>query len=136
MANVTFSTFTYKANFPAVTDAAITDAVAYVETVFYGCLTMWASTAATRQAALRLRLENLLVAWYLASIYPTLVVGVQSSGGMPMSAKSIGGESGTSVTYRQLEVQDALVQLTTNTFGQQAIMMIQSAPERATLFGG
>lgn len=135
MANVTASTFTYKADFPSLSDSIITDAVDYVENVFYGCLTLWASTSAPRQTALRLRLENLLIAWYLAAIHPTAIVGIQSSGGMPMNAKSIGGESGTSITYRQLDVQDALVQLTTNTFGQQAIMMIQSCPERMGLYG-
>lgn len=137
MPQITASTFAYKSKFPTITDAQIDDAVDYVENVFYGCLTLWSTvSSATRQAALRLKLENLLVAWYLSALNPTAIEGVQSSGGMPMNAKSIGGESGTSVTYRQLDVQDALVQLTTNTFGQQAIMMIHSCPDRATFFGG
>lgn len=136
MPQVTPSTFAYKDKFPTITDAQIVDAVDYVENVFYGCLTLWSTVSATRQAALRLKLENLLIAWYLSALNPTSLEGVQSSGGMPMNAKSIGGESGTSITYRQLDVQDALVQLTTNTFGQQAIMMIHSCPDRATFFGG
>jgi hypothetical protein len=136
VAQVTASTFTYKSNFPSITDAQIVDAVDYVENVFYGCLTLWAATSVPRRTNLRLRLENLLVAWYLSAVNPLALVGIQSSGGMPMNAKSIGGEAGTSITYTQINVQDALVQLSTNTYGQQAIMMIESCPERATLFGG
>jgi len=135
MPQVTPATFTYIGNFPSISDAQIVDAVDFVENVFYGCLTLWSSIAQTRQASIRLRLENLLVAWYLASINPLALVGIQSSGGMPMNAKVVGGSEGTSVTYRSINVEDALVQLTTNTFGQQAIMMIQSCPERMTLFG-
>jgi hypothetical protein len=134
MAQVTATSFTYKADFPTISDPLIVDAVDYVENVFYGCLSLWASIAQPRQASIRLRLENLLIAWYLAATNPTALVGIQSSGGMPINAKSIGGESGTSITYRQLDVQDALVQLTTNTFGQQAIMMLQSAPERMGIY--
>lgn len=127
-----YSDFTYSDKFTGITPAQITSAISVVETMFYGALQCWAILPDPPRTNMRLLLENLLVAWYLADIYPSQVRGIIANGGLPLSGKSIGG---TSVTFENIEAQPGITQLKTNTFGLQALSMLNGAPERFQIYG-
>jgi hypothetical protein len=73
-----------------------------------------------------------LVAWWLADMYPSALVGASSDGGMPLTSKSIGA---VSISRKDLDAQPALKQLESNAFGIKALTMLVSAPERYMLHG-
>ena len=127
-----YSDFTYSDHFTGLTNTQITAAIGVVETMFYGALQCWEILPDPPRTNMRLLLENLLVAWYLADIYPGSVRGIVANGGLPLSSKSIGG---TSVTFENIETQAGMSQLKTNTFGLQAFNMLQGAPERFLMYG-
>ena len=123
--------FIYAANFPTLTDAQINVAYEEVCVMFSGVKKLWAVLEATIRDAKRNLCLNQLTAWYLADMNPTAVTGVVGNGGMALSSKSIGG---TSVSFQDMEAQEGLKQLNSNVFGQKALMMIQSAPERFGIY--
>ena len=123
--------FIYASNFPTLTDAQINVAYSEVSVMFSGVLTLWGVLADPTRTNKRNLCMNLLTAWYLADMNPTSVTGVVGNGGMALSSKSIGG---TSVSFQDMEAQEGLKQLNSNVFGQKALMMIQSAPERFGIY--
>lgn len=123
--------FIYASNFPTLTDAQINMAYSEVSVMFSGVLTLWGVLAEPTRTNKRNLCMNLLTAWYLADMNPTSVTGVVGNGGMALSSKSIGG---TSVSFQDMEAQEGLKQLNSNVFGQKALMMIQSAPERFGIY--
>lgn len=123
--------FIYASNFPTLTDAQINVAYSEVSVMFSGVLTLWGVLAEPTRTNKRNLCMNLLTAWYLADMNPTSVTGVVGNGGMALSSKSIGG---TSVSFQDMEAQEGLKQLNSNVFGQKALMMIQSAPERFGIY--
>ena len=123
--------FKYAANFPNLTDAQINTAYEEVCVMFSGVKTLWGVLEPVTREAKRSLCLNLLTAWYLADMNPTAVAGVVSNGGMALSSKSIGG---TSVSFQDMDAQEGLKQLNSNVFGQKALTMIQSAPERFGIY--
>jgi hypothetical protein len=53
------------------------------------------------------------------------------NGGMAVSSKSIGG---TSLSFEGMDAQEGIKQLNSNVFGQKALMLIQSIPERFGIY--
>lgn len=128
-----FSEFAYRRNFTdTVENTDITAAITAVEAQFSGALLFWAALPAASRDAKRLALENYLVGWQLAEMFPGAVRGIMANGGMAVSSKSIGG---TSISFNLVQAQDALSMLQSNTFGAQALQMILSAPERFGIYG-
>lgn len=123
--------FIYAVNFPTLTDAQINAAYLEVSVMFSGVKTLWRVLDEPTRTDKRNLCMNLLTAWYLADMNPTSVTGVVGNGGMALSSKSIGG---TSVSFQDMEAQEGLKQLNSNVFGQKALMMIQSAPERYGIY--
>lgn len=123
--------FKYAANFPQLTDQDIDNAYDEVTVMFSGVQKLWGVLDATTRDAKRTLCINLLTAWYLADMRPTSVTGVVSNGGMAVSSKGIGG---TSISFQDMEAQEGLKQLNSNVFGQKALMLIQSAPERYGIY--
>ena len=123
--------FIYAVNFPTLTDAQINAAYLEVSVMFSGVKTLWGVLDEPTRTGKRNLCLNLLTAWYLADTNPTAVTGVVGNGGMALSSKSIGG---TSVSFQDMEAQEGLKQLNSNMFGQKALMMIQSAPERFGIY--
>ena len=123
--------FMYAVNFPTLTDAQINTAYLEVSVMFSGVKTLWGVLDEPTRTNKRNLCLNLLTAWYLADTNPTSVTGVVGNGGMALSSKSIGG---TSVSFQDMEAQEGLKQLNSNMFGQKALMMIQSAPERFGIY--
>lgn len=123
--------FKYADNFPTLTDEQVNSAYEDVCVMFSGVLQLWGVLNETTREAKRNLCINLITAWYLADMNPTAVKGVVSNGGMALGSKSIGG---TSVSFSDMEAQEGLKQLNSNLFGQKALIMIQSAPERYGIY--
>lgn len=123
--------FKYAANFPTLTDQEITLAYDTVVVMFSGVNQLWGVLDAATAAAKRSLCLNLLTAWYLLDTNPKSAVGVIGNGGMALTSKSIGG---TSLSFQDMDAQEGIKQLNSNVFGQKALMMIQSAPERMGIY--
>lgn len=128
---MTRTDFLYAENFPDLTDAQINTAYVEVSAMFSGVNGLWAVLSKSVRDAKRTLCLNLLTAWYLLDMNPTSATGVIGNGGMALGSKSIGG---TSVSFSDMESQEGLKQLNSNVFGQKALMMIQSAPERFGIY--
>lgn len=128
---MTRADFKYADNFPTLTDAQINAAYDDVCVMFSGVLSLWGVLSEPTRTAKRNLCINLITAWYLADMNPSAVTGVVSNGGMALGSKSIGG---TSVSFSDMEAQEGLKQLNSNLFGQKALIMIQSAPERYGIY--
>lgn len=123
--------FKFAANFPTLTDQQITAAYEIVSVMFSGVLKCWATLREPIRTQKRELCMNLILAWYLLDADPTSAVGVLGNGGMALTSKSIGG---TSLSFADMDAQEGIKQLNSNVFGQKALMMIQSAPERFSIY--
>jgi hypothetical protein len=131
-----YQDFEFAQFFLGVTAQQIDKALVRVQSQWYGLLNgdLWSGLPQNIQAAKIDQMSDLLVAWYLAENFPDSVVNAISNGALPLSSKSV---EGVSVTYLPLEdVQGDMKMLMTNQWGQQALQMFQSAPERFLLFPG
>lgn len=123
--------FKFASNFPTLTDEQINNAYEIVSVMFSGVLTLWGVLAEPIRTQKRTLALNLLIAWYLLDANPSSAVGVIGNGGMALTSKSIGG---TSLSFADMDAQEGIKQLNSNVFGQKALMMIQSAPERFGIY--
>ena len=123
--------FKFAENFPSLTDAQIDAAYEIVSVMFSGVLKCWAVLPEPIRTQKRQLCMNLILAWYLLDANPGSAVGVMGSGGMALTSKSIGG---TSLSFADMDAQEGIKQLNSNVFGQKALMMIQSAPERFSIY--
>ena len=123
--------FKYADNFPTLTDTQINDAYDIVSVMFSGVLQCWAVLSEPIRTQKRMLCMNLLLAWYLMDTNPQSAVGVIGNGGMALSSKSIGG---TSLSFSDMDAQEGLKQLNSNVFGQKALALIQSVPERFGIY--
>lgn len=126
--------FRFKSNFVNLTDLQIQQALQMVNAQFSGVYSLWNILPPEDSAAKRELCINYLLAWQLMMLYPTQVVGVSGTGGLPIQSKKVG-----SVFIRYKEVirqagSGVLESLTTNQFGLEALMMIQSAPENYRMY--
>lgn len=128
---MTRSNFKYAENFPSLTDEQIGSAYETVLVMFSGVNELWGVLAEPVRTKKRELCLNLLTAWYLMDTDPTSAVGVLGNGGMAVTSKSVGG---TSLSFQGMDAQEGMAQLNSNLFGQKALMMIQSAPERFGLY--
>lgn len=123
--------FLYAHNFPTLSDDEINSAYLEVSVMFSGVSSLWGVLPTELREKKRELCMNLLVAWYLADMFPSALTGVIGNGGMAISSKSIGG---TSLSFSDMNAQDGLKQLNSNIFGQKALILIQSAPERLGIY--
>lgn len=123
--------FKFASNFPNLTDAQINAAYDIVSVMFSGVLQCWRALPEPIRTQKRTLCMNLILAWYLLDTNPQSAVGVIGNGGMALSSKSIGG---TSLSFSDMDAQEGIKQLNSNMFGQKALMMIQSAPERFGIY--
>ena len=123
--------FKFASNFPTLTDEQINNAYEIVSVMFSGVLTLWGVLGEPIRTQKRTLALNLLIAWYLLDANPQSAVGVIGNSGMALTSKSIGG---TSLSFADMDAQEGIKQLNSNVFGQKALMMIQSAPERYGIY--
>lgn len=128
---MTRNDFLYADNFPTLTDSQINVAYETVSVMFSGVLSLWQVLDETIRGKKRTLCMNLLVAWYLLDSNPSSATGVLGNGGMALTSKSIGG---TSLSFADMDAQEGIKQLNSNLFGQKALTMIQSAPERFGIY--
>lgn len=128
---MTRNDFMFAGNFPALTDDEISSAHGFVSVMFSGVLSLWGVLPEETRKRKRELCMNLLTAWYLLDTRPQSASGVLGNGGMAVSSKSIGG---TSLTFEGMDAQEGIKQLNSNVFGQKALIMIQSAPERLGIY--
>ena len=123
--------FKFAENFPTLTDAQINSAYDIVSVMFSGVLQCWAVLPEPIRTQKRTLCIHLILAWYLLDTNPQAAVGVLGNGGMALTSKSIGG---TSLSFSDMDAQEGIKQLNSNVFGQKALTMIQSAPERFGIY--
>lgn len=128
---MTRNDFKFADNFPTLTDAQVNAAYEIVSVMFSGVMQCWRILPEPLRTQKRTLCMNLLVAWYLLDANPESAVGVMGNGGMALSSKSIGG---TSLSFSDMEAQEGVKQLNSNVFGQKALLMLQSAPERFNIY--
>jgi hypothetical protein len=130
---MTPASFIYTRNFPTLSDPEIQSGIDEALVVYYGVTQLWEILPEPIRTNKRTLIQNLIVAWWLANMFPGKVVGIMGDGGMPLSSKSVGG---TSLTMRDIEGLDPIMKsLMSNTFGLQALSMIRTAPEMAGIYG-
>ena len=128
---MTRNDFKYANNFPTLTDEQINSAFEIVTVMFSGVLSCWKCLAEPLRTRKRELCLNLLIAWYLLDLDPSSAEGVMGNGGMAVNSKSIGG---TSLSFDGMDAQEGIKQLNSNVFGQKALMLIQSIPERFSIY--
>lgn len=128
---MTRTDFKYAGNFPTLTDTQINDAYEIVSVMFSGILECWRILPEPLRTKKRTLCLNLLIAWYLLDTNPQSATGVIGNGGMALTSKSIGG---TSLSFADMDAQEGIKQLNSNVFGQKALMLIQSVPERFGIY--
>ena len=113
-----------------LTDELVGEACDEVEARFAGVFTLWQVLPPHLRESKRRLCLNYLVAWQIMTNRPDLAPGLSGTGGMPLSHKMIGDiHLGYDMPLREGSL---LKNLTTNTFGLQALEMIQTAPENYT----
>lgn len=123
--------FKFANNFPTLTDEQINNAYEIVSVMFSGVMQCWKVLSEPIRTQKRTLCMNLLTAWYLLDANPQSATGVIGNGGMALTSKSIGG---TSLSFADMDAQEGIKQLNSNVFGQKALTMIQSAPERFGIY--
>ena len=123
--------FKFADNFPTLTDTDINNAYDIVSVMFSGVLQCWRVLPEPLRTQKRTLCMNYLLAWYLLDKNPQSAVGVMGNGGMALTSKSIGG---TSLSFADMDAQEGIKQLNSNVFGQKALIMIQSIPERFGIY--
>ena len=123
--------FKFASNFPTLTDTDINNAYDIVSVMFSGVLQCWRALNEPLRTQKRTLCMNYLLAWYLLDQNPQSAVGVMGNGGMALTSKSIGG---TSLSFADMDAQEGIKQLNSNVFGQKALTMIQSIPERFGIY--
>lgn len=125
----------YGQNFPDLLaedkDNILDTCIEDVYTLFYGVGELW-SHLNREEYVLKTQLcYGLLVAWYIADLFPDFTLGVMSTGGIPLKSKQIGG---TKIMFGEVSKKtgavnnaDLLQALKSNVFGAKAYLMIKTS---------
>ena len=125
--------FMFSNKFIDLTDEQLGKALQIVNAQFSGVYSLWAFLPPDERNAKRKLCMNYLLAWQLATLYPDQAILSTGTGGMPLSAKKI---DGVFLKFKDLVRSSGsgiLDMLTTNEWGLEALMMLQSAPENYIL---
>lgn len=125
----------YGQNFDVLTNdktELLETCIADVYTLFYGVAELWDYLPRDIYVDKTQMCYGLLVAWYIADLFPDLTSGVMTmGGGIPLRAKKIGG---TTIQFGDVASKaggihnaDLLQSLKTNSFGAKAYMMIKTS---------
>lgn len=128
-----YNDFTYRDKFLNLSEEEFTEARDIVMAMWSGVMEMWGACSEDVRQRKRSAVMNLLVAWYLADVYPLkLTGGIQSSGGMPVASKHI---RDVSVSFHQLDLPEEYGALASNQFGIKAAYLIRYAPDMMGVYG-
>ena len=126
--------FQFKSDFVGLTDAQFSRALQVINAQFSGVYSLWSFLPPDDARAKRELCINYLVAWQLVQLYPDSALNASGTGGIPLKHKKVGP---VSLSYKDLVRQSGsgvLDLLTTNSYGLQALMLIQCAPENYRVF--
>lgn len=130
---LSFSTFKYARYIADLTEEEFEEAKTSVMAMWSGVFELWSVLDSQTRNMKRQEVFSYLIAWYLADMYPTrLVGGMLGAGGMPISSKSI---KSVQLQFRKLNLPDSYEVLATNQFGVKAASMIHYAPEMMGVYG-
>ena len=105
--------------------------IADVYTLFYGVGDLWSHMERKEYEEKTRLCYGLLIAWYITDLFPDLSLGVVSTGGIPLKAKSIGGVKvqfgETASTAGAVNNADLLQSLKSNAYGAKAYLMIKTS---------
>lgn len=123
-------------NFPTLLesqyDEFLDNCIETVYTMFAGVQDIWKCQNKKLYEEKTFLCYGLLVAWYIADMYPDYADGVVGMGGVPVKSKKIGN---IAIQYKDLTTSkvgssnnaDLLSSLKSNIFGNKAYMMIKSS---------
>ena len=125
----------YGQNFPDLLppnkDDILDTCIADVYTLFYGIGELWSHLPRKEYVDKTQLCYGLLVAWYIADLFPEYTMGVMSTGGIPLKSKQIGGTKimfgETSSKTGAVNNADLLQSLKSNAFGAKAYLMIKTS---------
>ena len=110
-----------------ILDTCIND----VYSLFYGVADLWEHLDRETYVEKTQLCYGLLVAWYIADLFPDYTVGVMSTGGIPLKSKQIGG---TKIMFGEASSKagsvnnaDLLSALKSNVYGAKAYFMIRTS---------
>lgn len=110
-----------------VLDTCINDVYA----LFYGVSELWEHLPREVYVEKTQLCYGLLVAWYIADLFPDYTVGVMSTGGIPLKSKQIGGTKimfgDTASKVGAINNADLLQSLKSNAYGAKAYLMIKTS---------
>jgi len=129
----TYTTFPYKNSFSFLSAEEYLEAAEMVKAMWSGVFSMWGACDEEVRTQKRQLVLALLIAWYLADMYPTRLLSGTSDGGRPIAAKSI---QLLEVSFRKLNLPDVYDPLSTNQFGVKAAMLLHNAPDMMGVYGG
>lgn len=102
-----------------------------VYTLFAGVSELWEHLQRETYVLKTQLCYGLLVAWYIADLFPEYTLGVMSTGGIPLKSKQIGG---TKIMFGEVSKKtgsvnnaDLLQALKSNAFGAKAYLMIKTS---------
>lgn len=102
-----------------------------VYTLFYGVQDLWSHLERKAYVSKTQLCYGLLIAWYITDLFPDMSLGVISSGGIPVKAKSIGGVKiqfgDTASSAGAVNNADLLHSLKSNAYGAKAYLMIKTS---------
>jgi len=125
----------YGQNFPDLLseekDYFLDTCIADIYTLFAGVSELWSHLDWKNYESKTQLCYGLLVAWYITDLFPEYSLGVMSTGGIPLKAKSIGGVKvqfgETASTAGAVNNADLLQSLKSNPYGAKAYLMIKTS---------
>lgn len=129
---MTVESFMFRSKFKeSLQDEDISLAIQCIEADWSGVSSLWSMLSESQRNAKINLCMNYLVAWWLADTFPILVIGVYTTGGVPLLEKDIGG---VRLKFRDLAVQEPYSKLKSNYFGLRALDLLLSVPENYQLY--
>lgn len=134
MFTVLLGDFKFRDRFKDISDLQFGNALQMVNAQFSGVYKLWSYLPPQEKRAKRELCINYLLAWQLATLYPKQALGLMGTGAMPLKSKSVGPVKLVFKDTVRQSGSGVLDMLTTNEYGQQALMMIQCAPENYEVY--
>jgi len=127
------SDFRFRDKFVGLSDDDLQLLLDEAEVAWAGVRTLWGKLNEPVRTQKRDLCMNYISAWYIADLNPrALVGGVFSTGGTPLSSKSI---DGVAVAYKGRTVPNGMDQFLSNGFGIKALDMLVNSPDMFLVHG-
>ena len=127
------TSFRFKTYFTGISEEEMQLLLDEAEVSWAGVRQMWGMLDETNRNSKRDLCMNYICAWYIADMFPkNLKPGIFSSGGSPLSHKTI---DGVTVGYKNRGLPSGMEPFESNVFGLKALDMIINAPDMMGIHG-